>query len=124
MSAEPTYAITPSLHVPQLGCRIPAKRWLRACRVRPRGDLTVEIAPPSLAPVVRTELDTGADGERLVFEPAVGSRNFVLPLPSLAESASDAGRVRRALARRYVASNPTSRPASSPTSACRPRPQR
>ncbi|MBN9463079.1 MAG: DUF4445 domain-containing protein [Burkholderiales bacterium] len=76
----------------------PAKRWIRACRVRARGDLVVEIAPRSLAPVARPELATGAGDEPLETDPAVTSRDVVVPAPSLADPASDADRVRRALA--------------------------
>ncbi|MBE2244971.1 MAG: DUF4445 domain-containing protein [Burkholderiaceae bacterium] len=78
--------------------RTATKRWIRACQARPRSDLVIEIAPRSLAPVARAEPDTGADDERLDVDPAVTSRDVVVHPPSLADPASDADRVRRALA--------------------------
>ena len=35
------------------------RRWLRACQAHARSDCTLEIAPRSLAPVARAEIDTG-----------------------------------------------------------------
>ena len=78
--------------------RYGGKRWMRACQVRPRGDVSLEIAPRSLAPVARAEIDTGADDERLPNDPAVTSRDLALAPPTLADPLSDAERVRRALA--------------------------
>lgn len=74
------------------------KRWLRSCLMRPCGDLVVEIAPRSLAPVARPEPDTGADDEQLDADPLVRCRELVVPAPTLADPRSDAGRLRQALA--------------------------
>ncbi|MCC7122460.1 MAG: DUF4445 domain-containing protein, partial [Gammaproteobacteria bacterium] len=79
--------------------RITTKRWIRACLVKPRGDLVIEIAPRSLAPIARVEDDTGAQDERLDLDPMVTCHDVAIDEPSLDDPASDADRVRRALAR-------------------------
>ena len=52
------------------------KEWVRACLVRPTGDCAVEIAPRSIAPVVRAEIG----GEEVVIapDPVVRSHDVVL----------------------------------------------
>jgi uncharacterized 2Fe-2S/4Fe-4S cluster protein (DUF4445 family) len=79
--------------------RFGSKKWVRACRVRPCSDVTIEVAPRSLAPVVRAEIDTGADDERLDLTPTLTSVDVTLAAATLADPASDADRVRRALGR-------------------------
>ena len=39
------------------------KKWLRACCVQPRSDLVVDVAPRSLAPVVRADVRTGGEDQ-------------------------------------------------------------
>lgn len=73
------------------------KKWVRACRVRPCGDCSIEVAPRSLAAVVRAEMDTGADDERLPLDPDIGNHDLQLTAASLADPRSDADRVRRAI---------------------------
>jgi uncharacterized 2Fe-2S/4Fe-4S cluster protein (DUF4445 family) len=73
------------------------KTWLRACRVRPHSDLTLEVAPRSLAPVVRTDVDSGARDAALPLAPAVRALTVDVPPPGLNDLASDVARVRRAL---------------------------
>lgn len=72
------------------------RRWLRACRTGLRSDCTVEVAPRSLAPVVRTEPE-GGEGEVLLLQPAVGARDLDLPAATLEDNLADMDRVRRAL---------------------------
>ncbi len=72
------------------------RRWLRACRIGARSDCTVEIAPRSLAPVVRTEPE-GDEGEVLPLQPAVIAHELTLPAATLQDNLADLDRVRRAL---------------------------
>ncbi len=72
------------------------KKWLRACRVRARSDCTLEVAPRSLAPVVRAEAEAGA-AETLVLDTAISARDISVDEPSLNDPASDLERVRLAL---------------------------
>jgi len=74
------------------------KKWVRACRVRARSDCTVEVAPRSLAPVVRAEVAAGGAEERLPLDPAVVGHDVSLPAATLSDNISDADRVARALA--------------------------
>lgn len=72
------------------------KKWVQACLVSARSDCTIEVAPRSLAPVVRTEVDAG-EQETLFLDPAVASRDLTLPEATLTDNLSDADRVARAL---------------------------
>lgn len=72
-------------------------RWLRACRVRPISDCTIEIAARSLAPVVRAEFDAGETIEMLPLDPAVVSHDISVPEATLADTLSDFDRIGRAL---------------------------
>lgn len=74
------------------------KPWVRACRVQPRSDLQIEIAPRSLAPVVRADVRTGGEDHRLPWAPAVRAIELQCQPASLQDPASDTERVRRALA--------------------------
>jgi uncharacterized 2Fe-2S/4Fe-4S cluster protein (DUF4445 family) len=74
------------------------KKWLRACCVQPRSDLMVEVAPRSLAPVVRADVRTGGEGQALACEPLVAAQDLQLPAASLLDLLSDVDRVRRSLA--------------------------
>lgn len=74
------------------------KKWVRACRVQPRSDLSVEVAPRSLAPIVRADVRTGGEDQALPGQPAVQAFELVLPPATLQDLASDADRVRRVLA--------------------------
>ncbi|MBU1362453.1 MAG: DUF4445 domain-containing protein [Gammaproteobacteria bacterium] len=82
------------------------KRWVRACQVSARSNCTVEVAPRSLAAVVRTETDDGAP-ESLALDPTVRAIDLRLPEASLADNLSDHDRIRRALG-----DNPTVDPIS------------
>ena len=72
------------------------KRWVQACLVSARSDCTVEVAPRSLAPVVRAEMESG-ETETLPLDPAVESRNLELPEATLLDNLSDHDRLARAL---------------------------
>ncbi len=74
------------------------KKWLRACCVQPRSDLTLEIAPRSLAPVVRADVHTGGEHAPLPLDPAITAVELALPPATLQDLASDADRMGRALA--------------------------
>jgi len=69
------------------------KKWLRACQLRVRSDCTVEVAPRSLAPVVRADMDTGDAGEKLPLDPAVISHDLTLTAATLNDNRCDAERV-------------------------------
>ena len=73
------------------------KKWLRACQLRVRSDCTLEVAPRSLAPVVRAEIDADGAGEVLPLHPAVVNRDLTLPPATLEDNLSDADRIARAL---------------------------
>jgi uncharacterized 2Fe-2S/4Fe-4S cluster protein (DUF4445 family) len=73
------------------------KKWERACQLTPQGDCSVEVAPRSLAPIARAEVGAGDGERRLAFDPAVVSRETVVPAATLADNLSDAERVLRAL---------------------------
>ena len=73
------------------------KKWVRACQVRPCGDCRIEVAPRSLAVVVRAEIDTGADDERLPLDPTISNHDLVLAEATLADPLSDADRLRQAI---------------------------
>ncbi len=74
------------------------KKWLRACRVQARSDLALDVAPRSLAPIVRADVRTGGEDAALPCAPAVAEATVACAPATLADLASDADRVRRALA--------------------------
>ncbi|MDE2394735.1 MAG: DUF4445 domain-containing protein [Burkholderiales bacterium] len=75
------------------------KQWLRACCVHPRSDLTLEVAPRSLAPVVRADVRSGGEGIALACRPLVAAQELQLEPATLQDGSSDVDRVRRALER-------------------------
>lgn len=72
------------------------RKWLRACQVVPRSDCVVEVAPRSLAPVVRAEAE-GSAVEHLPLDPLVTSRDVALAEATLEDTRSDLDRLRHAL---------------------------
>lgn len=72
------------------------RKWLRACQISARSDCSVEVAPRSLAPVVRTETDRG-DKEMLPLDAAVVALDLHVPEATLSDNLSDTDRVLRAL---------------------------
>lgn len=82
------------------GKRAPAPRkrkWVRACQIAARSDCVVEVAPRSLAAVVRTDTDDG-EKEVLPVDPVVIGVDVDVPEATLLDNLSDLDRVRRALA--------------------------
>jgi len=75
----------------------PGKKWRRACRMKPRRDCEVEIAPRSLAPVVRAEVDAKDWLGDVVPAPAVRSLNVRAVGPSLKDPRGDFERLLDAL---------------------------
>jgi uncharacterized 2Fe-2S/4Fe-4S cluster protein (DUF4445 family) len=75
----------------------PRRQWQRACGLRPRSDLVVEVAPRSLAPIVRADVRTGGEAVALPRDPAVLSVTLQMEPASLQDMASDTDRVRREL---------------------------
>ena len=95
--------------------RAPAdKQWLRACCAQPRSDLVLEVAPRSLAPIVRADV-ARADEAPLPFDPSLTQAEVQVAPASLADLASDADRLRRALAPLRPASIELSAAAALPT---------
>jgi uncharacterized 2Fe-2S/4Fe-4S cluster protein (DUF4445 family) len=78
------------------------KKWQRACQLHARSDCRVEVAPRSLAPVVRAEADTGTR-ERLPLQSALRARDLSLPAATLQDTCADHDRVLRALGEAGVA---------------------
>jgi uncharacterized 2Fe-2S/4Fe-4S cluster protein (DUF4445 family) len=74
------------------------KHWLRACRVQPRSDLVLRIAPRSLAPVVRADVASAGAQATLSHAPAVAEATVQCTPPTLSDLAADAERVQDALA--------------------------
>ncbi len=71
-------------------------KWVRACQLVPNSDCTLEVAPRSLAPVVRAE--PGASAVRAGEpDPAVTGYDLAVPPAGLSDGRSDAERVRCAL---------------------------
>lgn len=87
------------------------RKWLRACCIQPRSDLTVEVAPRSLAPIVRADVRTNAGhgGEEapLPLEPSLTAVELTLPSATLQDLASDSDRLRRGLAEQPEPIQPT-----------------
>lgn len=72
------------------------RKWLRACQAVPQSDCVVEVAPRSLAPVVRAEAE-GTAIEHLLLDPLVTSRDVALAEATLEDTRSDLDRLRHAL---------------------------
>ena len=81
----------------------PHKTWLRACRLQPRSDLSIEIAPRSLAPVVRVDVRNAGEDAPLALQSAVCEAIVKCAPATLSDLASDTTRVRRALAMQHPA---------------------
>ncbi len=74
------------------------RSWLRACRITPRTDCAVEIAPRSLAAVVRAETE-GEHGECLAVDARIVAVDVQVPPATLADPTGDTERMARALDR-------------------------
>lgn len=73
------------------------RKWLRACQLSARSDCSIEVAPRSLAPVVRAETDDGKQ-EMLPLAAAVRVQDITVPAATLQDNLSDIDRVLRGLA--------------------------
>jgi uncharacterized 2Fe-2S/4Fe-4S cluster protein (DUF4445 family) len=72
------------------------RKWLRACQLSARSDCTIEVAPRSLAPVVRAETDDGKK-EMLPLAAAVTAHDLTVPAATLQDNLSDIDRVLRGI---------------------------
>ena len=72
------------------------RKWLRSCQVSARSDCTIEVAPRSLAPVVRAETDNG-EKEFLPVDASITAIDITVPEATLRDNLSDVDRVLRAL---------------------------
>jgi uncharacterized 2Fe-2S/4Fe-4S cluster protein (DUF4445 family) len=77
-----------------------ADGWLRACKLVPLGPCTVELAPRSAAPIVRTEV--GARAAHIVLDPTVRVHDLALTPPTLDDPQADADRLLQALSREGI----------------------
>ena len=75
----------------------PGKKWRRACRLKPRRDCQAEIAPRSLAPVVRAEVGAKDWLGDVTPAPAVCAVDVRVAEPSLADPRGDFERLADAL---------------------------
>lgn len=64
-----------------------SRKWERACQLKLDGDAEIEIAPRSLAPVVRTEVE--GEAEVLTLDPVVALREISASAPTLADPIAD-----------------------------------
>jgi uncharacterized 2Fe-2S/4Fe-4S cluster protein (DUF4445 family) len=78
------------------GAATDGRKWVRACQISARSDCTVEVAPRSLAPVVRAETDTG-EKELLPLDAAVLACDLEMPEATLTDNLADTDRVLRAM---------------------------
>lgn len=87
-----------ALEIGEEETEVPAnhRKWVRACQVSARSECTLEVAPRSLAAVVRTETDDGAR-EILPLDTVVAARDLTVPVATLDDNLADVDRVRRGL---------------------------
>lgn len=78
------------------------RKWMRACRIQPRSDLAIEVAPRSLAKVVRADVRTGGEDVALPLDRSIDALEFALRPATLHDLASDADRLFDELARREI----------------------
>lgn len=72
-----------------------SERWQRACQMKVSANCRIEIAPRSLATVVRADVERSG-GEVLRVDPTVTAQDIVVPPASLTDPAGDAERLLRA----------------------------
>jgi uncharacterized 2Fe-2S/4Fe-4S cluster protein (DUF4445 family) len=78
------------------GQRFERDGWLRSCQLHPQSDCVLELAPRSVAPVVRSEVD-GQGPSSFRPAPAVSTLDVALTPPTLRDVRSDATRLLEAL---------------------------
>jgi len=69
------------------------RKWVRACKVSPRSDCSIEVAPRSLAPIVRADVVHAGAAEPLPLAPTVRRLRLTVPPPSLADTRADGDRL-------------------------------
>lgn len=69
------------------------RKWVRACQVSAVSNCVVEIAPRSLAPVVRADVHMGEAAEQLALDPAVIARDVTVGEATLSDTTSDMDRM-------------------------------
>lgn len=79
------------------------RKWIHACRARPRADCAIEIAPRSLAAVTRADVHAQDAMQPPAPAPAVVFEDVSVPAATLHDHADDYSRVRRALRARIAA---------------------
>ncbi|MGO9007860.1 MAG: ASKHA domain-containing protein [Beijerinckiaceae bacterium] len=74
-----------------------ARKWTRACCIRPRSDCTIEVAERSLAPIVRADVQTDDVSGDMHADPVVAAHDITVPEATLHDNISDFERVQRVL---------------------------
>lgn len=69
------------------------RKWVRACKVTPKSDCTIQVAPRSLAPIVRADVHHGGPSEPLPLAPTLRRLTLTVPPPSLADNRADGERL-------------------------------
>jgi uncharacterized 2Fe-2S/4Fe-4S cluster protein (DUF4445 family) len=69
------------------------RKWVRACKVTPKSDCTIQVAPRSLAPIVRADVHHGETAEPLPLAPTLRRLTLTVPPPSLADNRADGERL-------------------------------
>lgn len=96
VSVEASHRLDPSETPAGDHHRPSSQKWLRACQARVHSDCTVDIAPRSLAPVVRAEADTDTT-ETLALDTPIHTHRLQLPPASLEDPRADFERLCAAL---------------------------
>jgi uncharacterized 2Fe-2S/4Fe-4S cluster protein (DUF4445 family) len=85
-------------HVVADGAEIGAgRKWFHACSARPTSDCAIEVAPRSLAAVVRADVHAHDWMGDIEPDPAVVAHDIAVSEPTLEDNASDFDRIRRTL---------------------------
>jgi uncharacterized 2Fe-2S/4Fe-4S cluster protein (DUF4445 family) len=69
------------------------RKWQRACQIVADSDCVIEVAPRSLAPVVRAEIDDPTQVEMLPLDAAVHDLELTVAEPTLSDPRSDLDRL-------------------------------
>ncbi len=72
------------------------RKWLQACHLQPRSDCRLEVAPRSLAPVVRAEKDSD-EQEILALDTLIDAQDVTLAAATLDDPRSDLDRLAETL---------------------------
>ncbi len=83
------------------GKNVSSGKWIRSCEFSAWSDCTVEVAPRSVAPIVRAETATG-ESEFLPLDTKITATDFEVPEATLSDNLSDHDRILRSLDTDYT----------------------